>query len=258
MSRRRSRRSGTVPADVIQATLGSAERLGRDVADVPIAVIAHALGVSRSTLLRQLGGSRRALDDAVRNSGVDPGGRPPVRLRAVEAAAELIGEQGVSATTFDAVAARADCSVHSLYAVFGGRDELLQTVYDRYIPLLDLGDVFADPSPNLTATVRRIYRSLAGLYLREPRVTSAVLAEALARPAGPDGQVLIEHGVLRMLADLRRWLKTEVADGRIRDLPPVVLIQQLISPISAHCMMRPALADNPEAAPPALEECCDI
>ena len=44
----------------------SAERLGRDVADVPIAVIAHALGVSRSTLLRRLGGSRGPLDDAVR------------------------------------------------------------------------------------------------------------------------------------------------------------------------------------------------
>ena len=109
MSRRRSRRADAIPAEVIQATLRSAERLGRDVADVPVVVIAHALGVSRSTLLRRLGGSRRALDDAVRDFGVDPGGRPPVRLRAVEAAAEVISARGVASATVEAVAAEADC-----------------------------------------------------------------------------------------------------------------------------------------------------
>lgn len=259
MSRRRSRRSSAVPADVIQATLVSAERLGRDVADVPIAVIAHALGVSRSTLLRQLGGSRRALDDAVRDSGVDPGGRPPVRLRALEAAAALISAGGVAAASFEAIAARADCSVHSLYAVFVGRDELLQAVYDRYMPNLGLEDVIFGSSPDLRETVRRIYRSLAEAYLREPRVMPAVLAEALARPAGSSGQVLFEHGALRMLADVGRWLEAEVAAGRIRKLPRELLIQQLISPISVHCMMRPALATNaPEVTLPALDECCDI
>ncbi|MGH3635153.1 MAG: TetR/AcrR family transcriptional regulator, partial [Mycobacterium sp.] len=138
MSKRRSRRPGAVPADIIQAALRSAERLGRDVADVPIVVIAHALGVSRSTLLRQLGGSRRALDEAIRDRGIDPGGRPPVRLRAVEAAAALISAGGVASATLEAIAAEADCSVHSLYAVFGGRDGLLHAVYDRYIPPLEM------------------------------------------------------------------------------------------------------------------------
>src|SRR4051794_28209508 len=104
MSRRRSR-ADAVPADVVQAALRSAERLGRDVADVPIVAIAHALGVSRSTLLRRLGGSRRTLDDAVRDVGVDPGGRPPVRARAVEAAGALIGTGGVAAATLETVAA---------------------------------------------------------------------------------------------------------------------------------------------------------
>lgn len=259
MSRRRSRRSSGIPADVIQATLGSAEQLGRDVADVPIAVIAHALGVSRSTLLRRLGGSRRALDDAVRDSGVDPGGRPPVRLRAVEAAAALISAGGVAAASFEATAARADCSVHSLYAVFIGRDELLQAVYDRYMPDLDLEDIISDSSSDLKETVRRIHLSLADAFLREPRVLPALLAEALARPAGSSGRVLVEHGVLRVLAVLDRWLERERAAGRIRDIPRELLIQQLVSPISVHCMMRPGLAGNtPEVALPGLEECCDI
>ncbi|WP_375483556.1 transcriptional regulator [uncultured Mycobacterium sp.] len=106
--------------------------------------------------------------------------------------------------------------------------------------------------------MRRVYRSLAAVYLREPRVLSAVLAEALARPAGSAGQVLVEHGALRRLADLSRWLDGEVAAGRIRDLPRTLLMQQLISPIAVHCMMRPGLANVPQVALPAVEECCDI
>ncbi|OBJ50924.1 TetR/AcrR family transcriptional regulator [Mycobacterium sp. 1423905.2] len=259
MSRRRSRRDDAVPADVVQATLASAERLGRDVADVPIVVIAHALGVSRSTLLRQLGGTRRPLDDAVRNSGVDPGGRPPVRLRAVAAAAALISEKGVEAASFEAVAARADCSVHSLYAVFASREDLLQVVYDRYLPDLDIGDVLSASPADLEATVRRIYRWLAGLLLQEPRVIVAVLTDALARPGQPSGQVLAEHGAWQMLTLLDRWLGQEVTAGRIRDLPRTLLIQQLVSPVAVHCMMRPGLTSAQSAVTvPALDDCCDV
>jgi AcrR family transcriptional regulator len=248
-----------VPADVIHATLRSAERLGRDVADVPIVVIARALGVSRSTLLRRLGGSRQPLDDAVRDFGVDPGGRPPVRARAVEAAAALISAGGVASATLDAIAARADCSVHSLYAVFGGRDGLLAAVCERYLPPLDLEGVVAGSSAaDLTETVRAVCRALAQLYLREPRVLPAVLAETLARPAGPGAGVLIEHGALRMIAVLGRWLDAEVAAGRIRDLPRALLIQQLISPISVHAMMRPGLTNFPQVALPDLQESCDV
>jgi AcrR family transcriptional regulator len=256
--RRKSRGSDAVPADVIQSALGSAERLGRDVADVPVAVIAHALGVSRSTLLRQLGGSRRALDDAVRDSGVDPGGRPPVRLRAVAAAAALISAGGVGAATFEAVAAEADCSVHSLYAVFGGRDALLEAVFDRYIPSVDLADATADSSLETRETVRRIYRSFAEVLNREPRVLMAVLAEALARPTESAGQVLVDYGALRSLSDVRGWLDAEVSAGRVRDISRPLLLQQLLSPIAVHCMMRRELADVPQPTVPGVAESCDV
>ena len=78
-----------VPAELVQAALRAADALGRQVADVPVAAIAAEAGISRSTLLRRLGGSRSALDAAVRATGVDPGGLP-VRVRALDAAADLI------------------------------------------------------------------------------------------------------------------------------------------------------------------------
>lgn len=257
VSGRRSRRSTPVPADVIGATLRSAERLGRDVADVPIVVIAHALGVSRSTLLRRLGGSRRALDDAVRDMGVDPGGRPPVRLRAVKVAAELISAGGVASATLEAIAENAECSVESLYAAFGGREGLMQAVYDRYIPLLEINDLGLSGT-DLSETVRGIYRSMANLFLHEPRVLSAVLAETLARPAGSGAGILIEHGALRVIGVLGGWLDAEVGAGRIRDLPRALLIQQLISPISVHCVMRPGLVNFPQVGLPDLQDTCEL
>lgn len=258
MSRRRSR-ADAVPADVVQAALRSAERLGRDVADVPIVVIAHALGVSRSTLLRRLGGSRTTLDDAVRDVGVDPGGRPPVRARAVEAAGALIGAGGVAAATLETVAAAADCSLPSLYSTFGGRDELLRAVYDRYLPVLEVTDLIGEArGADLTETVHAVYRGLAELCFQEPRVLPAVLTEALARPAGPSAGILIEHGALRMLAVIGRWLDEEVAAGRIRALPRPVLIQQFISPVLVHAVMRPGLANFPHVSLPELQESCGL
>src|SRR5258707_4035464 len=111
-------RSVSTP-QVVEAALRASGKLGKDVADVPVAMIATEAGISRSTLLRRFGGSRVTLNDAVRAAGVDPGGLPPVRDRAVEAAAALISESGLAAATLEAVAAQANCSVYSLYAVFG-------------------------------------------------------------------------------------------------------------------------------------------
>src|ERR1700735_1482680 len=172
---------GDVPADVVQAALRAAESLGKDVADVPLVAIAREAGMSRSTLVRRLNGTRQPLDDAVRAAGVEPGGRPPVRERAVQAAASLISDRGLATVTLEAVAARADCSVHSLYAVFGGRDELLRTVFDRYSPILDLDEAISYPHAELGETVHRVYQLLTEAFSREPRVTPAMLAEALAR-----------------------------------------------------------------------------
>src|SRR5215216_2376551 len=54
-----------IPAELVSAAIGEAERRGEEVADVPLSALAAAAGISRSTLLRRIGGSRRALEDAV-------------------------------------------------------------------------------------------------------------------------------------------------------------------------------------------------
>jgi AcrR family transcriptional regulator len=247
-----------VPAEVVEAALRAAENLGRDVADVPLIAIAREAGMSRSTLLRRLNGTRQPLDDAVRAAGVEPGGRPPVRERAVLAAASLISDRGLADVTLDAVAAQADCSVHSLYAAFGGRDELLRRVFDRYGPILDLDDAVSADNAELRETVHRVYRVLVEAFSREPRVASAMLAEGLARPTSPAVQALLQYHVPRMLAGVGQWLAGEVTAGRIRDLPLPLLIQQMLAPIGIHTMVRPALGTIPEVVLPDLDQACEV
>ena len=245
-----------VSADVVEAALRAAENLGRDVADVPLIAIAREAGMSRSTLIRRLNGSRQPLDEAVRAAGVEPGGRPPVRERAIEAAALLISDRGLATVTLEAVAAQANCSVHSLYAAFGGRDELLRAVFDRYGPILELDEAVSDPNAELAETVHRIYRMMADAYSREPRVAPAMLAEALARPTGAAVQTLARHTAPRMLASLGQWLADEIAAGRIRDLPLPLLIQQMLAPITMFTLLRPVLGNVPELEMPELDEAC--
>jgi AcrR family transcriptional regulator len=246
----------SVAEELVLAALRAAEKRGKDVADVPILAIALEAGISRSTLLRRLNGTRAALDEAVRSAGVDPGGQEPVRARALNAAAALISESGLAAVTLEAIATRADCAVHSLYMAFGSRDELMRMVFERYSPIPDFEDVLDTATDDLTETVRRLYQALATALGREPRVAPAILAEVFARPASPTVQTLSHHAVPRMLDVLGTWLSTQVQQGRIRDLPPPLLVQQLMGPMVMHMLGRPALTNLAVVDLPDIDTTC--
>lgn len=250
--------AGSVPDGLVSAAIRAAERHGLDVADVPLVAIAREAGVSRSTLLRRVGGSRRVLDRAVHAAGVDPGGREPVRERAIRAAAHIISEHGLRAATMEAVAAGAECSVHSVYAAFGGRDGLLLAVFEQHSPLLALEEVLALPDEDLTGTVRRVHRLLAAEFSREPRVLPAMLAEVLSRPEAATADIFQQVFFPRMLAGLGGWLSGEVRAGRIRDLPLPLLMQQLIGPVAVHFMLRPVLGEVPGVDLPDPEPVCAV
>ena len=248
----------TVSDDLVTAALRAARALSKDVADVPVIAIARQAGISRSTLIRRLGGTRTALDVAVRAAGVDPGGQAPVRTRALDAAADLISASGLSAVTLEAIAARAQCSVHSLYAVFGGRDELLRSLFERHSPLLQIEDFFDTADEDLPTTVRRLYRMIAYSLNHEPRVAPALLAEALARPDSPAVQNLLSHNAPRLLASLGAWLTREITAGHIRDLPLTLLFQLLIAPIAVHMLVRPAAPQLAGLELPDLDTVCEV
>ncbi|MFE4451687.1 TetR/AcrR family transcriptional regulator [Streptomyces sp. NPDC056796] len=228
------------------------------VADVPLITVAEEAGMSRSTLMRRLGGTRRTLDEAVRARGVDPGGHKPVRERAVEAAGLLISENGLAAATLERVAIATNCSVHSLYAAFGSRNDLLCAIYERYSPILDVEAVFSGPRGDLPDTVRAIYRALVDALQREPRVLPAMIADALSRPDDPAVRAVYERLFPRLLDGIGRWLTEEIAAGRIRDLPLLPLMQQMTGPVLFHFLLRPALEHLQRAELPTTEETLEV
>ncbi|MBB4689742.1 TetR/AcrR family transcriptional regulator [Amycolatopsis jiangsuensis] len=232
-------RSAEVHQDLVDAALNAARRLDKDIADVSVQAIAEDAGISRSTLLRRLGGTRHALDAAVRAAGIDPGGRRPVRDRAVEAGARLVGELGLAAFTVEAVAAEAGCSIPSLYATFTSRDGLLLAVYDRYSPTSDVEAHLNSAGDDLAATLRTFCRLIGENFQRQPRVLPAILAEILARPQDPAIQSLLSRHLPWLLDGAGAWLGREIRRGRIRDLPVPLLLQQLIGPVLLHALSRP-------------------
>lgn len=250
--------AATVPEHLIDAALQAAAECGQDVADVPVLVIAQHAGMSRSTLLRRLGGTRAALDEAVRARGIDPGGTAPVRSRALDAAAAIIDENGLAAVTVEAIAARARCSSPSLYAVFGSRDGLLAALFEQHSPIRAVEDYFADPPPDLRDAVRGLYRLLADVLGSGPRVVPGMLAEAVGRPTSPAVQSLYGHAGPRLLGVIGGWLLGEVRAGRIRDLPPPLLAHQLMAPIMICLLTRPAAETAGIVEFPDIDTICEV
>ncbi len=247
----------SVPADLVAAALAAARRRGQDVSQVPVAAIAAAAGISRSTLLRRLGGTRAALDDALRRAGVTPGRRPPVRERAIEATARLIAERGLGAVTLESVAATAGCSLPSLHAVFQGRDGLLTAVFDRYTAVLDAEALAADPPERVEDLVRAIYRAMCSALLREPRVMPALFADLLARPTGPAAQILTAS-YPRLIGSVGALITAHVRAGRLRPYPLPVLAQLMVGPLVTHLLLRPVEQNLLGADLPTVDDACDM
>lgn len=243
-----------VPQDLIEATLRAADARGVSVAEVTLRDIALEAGISRSTLVRRLGGSRAPLDEALGAAGFEPRGRKPVRERAIEATGTLISTQGLGAVTFERVAAVAECSVPSLYATFGGRDELLRAVFERYSPTVDVEAFLATAQGDLEDTVRGLTRLTVDTLEREPRVLPALLSEVFARPGDDKVLVVFQSLTPRMLSGLGAWLAAEAAAGRVRDLPPLLLAQMMCGPIFLHFLLRPVSSQVVAADLPSKEE----
>ena len=251
--------TGGVDPELIAAAVQASDTLGCDVADVPVAVIAATAGISRSTLWRRLGGAREILDEAVRATGVDPGGQPPVRVRAIAAAAELIGETGLAATTLEAVAKRAGCSVYSLHAAFGGRDQLIRAVVEHNSPIRDIEDYLAAGGhADLREKVRGLLGTVATAFSRPPRIAPAIFAEMFARPHSPAVQDFTAYSAPRVMGILNGWLEQEVQAGRIRDLPRLLLARQLLGPIIIHVLATPAAPDMAAYPRTEIDTVCDI
>lgn len=196
--------------------------------------LAALCGTSRSTLLRRIG-SRKALDAALAELGVEPAKKLRVADRAIAAAAALIAERGVGGTTLEEVAAEAGCSVQAIHAQIGGRDALLVAVFERYSPMGGISGILADPPDDLAEAARAIYLAIFDAVLDVPAIP-ALLAEALARPDGALGRFVQEGYAGSVAGMVRLWLERQADAGRIRPMSPRVALVVFAGPVAAEVL----------------------
>jgi AcrR family transcriptional regulator len=153
----------------------------------------------------------------------------------------------------EAVASAARCSPTSLHAVFGSRDGLLATIFDRYVPVPDLEALAAEIPERVEEMVHAVYVALAEAFAREPRVLPAIFGDLLARPDGTAAQML-KGNLPRMFASLGILLSTQIQAGRLRPLPLPLLIQLMIGPMAGHMLLRPVLQDALGNVLPPVDE----
>jgi AcrR family transcriptional regulator len=235
---------------IVQAAMAEAEATGTPVAELSLDRIARRAGVSRSTAYRRVR-TRRALDDAVRQAGGEPGTRIAVRERAIAAATDLIVADGVAALTVEAVTRRVGCAATSVYAAFGDREGLLAAVFDRHAPLPVVEDLLAAPRPfdDFESGVRAIYTAVFDSVVDDSAVLQALFAEILAKPNGIGMQFFRERILPRITSTVGGWLNEQIRAGRCADLPLTLLIPLLIAPISVHLLARMPLTAAGQAVP---------
>ncbi|WP_204803745.1 TetR/AcrR family transcriptional regulator [Mycobacterium riyadhense] len=229
---------------IVHAAMAEAEQTGTPVAELSLDRIARRAGVSRSTIYRRVR-SRDALNDAVRAAGGDPGSRVGVRERAIAAATEVIVAEGVGALTVEGIARRVGCAVTSVYAAFGGREGLLEAVFQRHAPLPVVERLLStEPQrfADLDTGVRAIYAAIFDTVADDTAVLEALFSEILAKPNGVGSQFFRDRVLPRITAAVGGWLQDQIKAGHCVDLPLSLLVPLLIAPISVHLMARHRLA----------------
>jgi AcrR family transcriptional regulator len=236
---------------IVRAAMAESEVTGRPVAELSLDRIARRAGLSRSTVYRRMR-TRRALEEAVREAGGDPGSRVGVRDRAISAATELIVADGVAALTVEAVARRVGCAATSVYAAFGDRDGLLAAVFERRAPLPVVERLLiTDPQrfTDFECGVRAIYTTVFDTVADDIAVLQAMFAEILAKPNGVAAQFFRGQILPRITSTVGAWLSERITAGQCADLPLSLLIPLLIAPISIHLLARHPLAAAGQPVP---------
>lgn len=200
----------------------------------PVARIADRAGVSRATFYRHFG-SRDALLASV---AVEP--RPPARDRILAAAKDQLVGASLAELSMDDLAVAAGVSRGTLYRIVPGKAALLEALIEAYSPFEAVRTIIAshpDDPPDVVLPL--IGRAIVGVAGERLGLMRAVFHEVTS--ASPSALEGMRPAFLATLGALAEYIGRQMADGRIREMHPLLALQAVIGPIFFHLMTRPAV-----------------
>jgi AcrR family transcriptional regulator len=225
-----------MPGRRTSAAILSAARsvLARD-PRAPLEAVADAAGVSRATLYRYYP-SRTTLLEAL---DLEP--ESASRDRILEAAAALIGRDGLARLSIDELANVAGVSRATVYRLFPGKPALFEALVTEYSPFHVVErtlERMADQPPEivLPALARSVAHSV------EPRI-GIVRTLFFELTSGVDEALEGAAPTIRnLLAGVGGYLAGQMRAGRVRPMHPLLASQMFIGPLFMHLITRPVAA----------------
>ena len=138
------------------------------------------------------------------------------RQQILQAAHDLLARDGVQALTMRALAERSSVSVPTVYALVGGRDDVIAALMDTAVHRFDAGVAALDSRGLFRATT--IVELFADILDHERDLLHALLASGALVAAGSEPPLLFH----RRQVELERAFREAVEDGELRrDVDPV-------------------------------------
>ena len=225
-----------MPVETRDKILSKARVLLRTSGNPTVTQLAAAAGVSRTSFYREFE-SREALMEAL-----DLQPEPDARERILEAALILVGAHGLNALSMDDLAAQAEVSRATLYRLFPGKAALFTSLVHEFSPLDPVTELLStrqgDPPGVLMPEIARtVYRTFFGAGVNRVGVLRALFFEISS--LSPDTAEGAQDALRGLVGSLVFYVMSQMRDGHLRQMPPLLALQLFVGPIFFHLLTKP-------------------
>jgi AcrR family transcriptional regulator len=229
-----------MPGATRERILSQARDLLRTEGNPTVGQVAAAAGVSRTSFYREFE-SREALLEAL-----DLQPEPGARERILEAALTLVGANGLNALSMDDLATQAEVSRATLYRLFPGKAALFTSLVHAFSPLDPVTELLSTrldepPEVLMPEIARTVYRTFYSTGESRVGVLRALFFEISS--LSPDTAEGAQDAIRGLVGSVVFYVMSQMRDGRLRQMPPLLALQSFVGPIFFHLLTR-ALAER--------------